>query len=195
MSELKGDGKPSPFLIPEEVLSVRFETAEGTKHVSLSTTGAITIGKGESAIVVAADIDILRKISAMVRAPKVHEPASGTEADLPLNCRSTAKWLMRDDKSFASESGKEHGKFIGLTEAKKLYGYPLGVEWSTGNLREDVTPFHEGVILGAVGDDELVFEKPGYSLPYQFSVLSVIETRNATMKNNGHYLRSFYGKI
>lgn len=190
---LKGDGRPSPFLIPEEVLYVRFETAAGTKRVSLSTTGAITIGDGESAIVVAADKDILRKISAMIRASEIHEPASGTEADLPLNCRSTAKWLMRDDKSFASESGMEHGEFIGLDEAKNLFDYPLGVEWSTGYLRKDVTPFHEGVILGAVGDDELVFEKPGYSLPYQFSLLSVIEVRHASMKENRHYLRSFYG--
>lgn len=191
---LKGDGEPSPFLIPEDVLSVRFETATGIHHVSLHTTGAITIGEGKSAIVVAADTNILLKIATMIGAQKIHEPPLGTEADLPLNCRSTAKWLMRDDKSFASESGMEHGEFIRLDEAKKKFGYPLGVEWSTGNKREDVTPFHEGVILGAVGDDELVFEKPGYSLPYQFSFLSVIETRNASMNKNRHYLRSFYGK-
>ncbi len=189
----QGGGQPPPFLIPAERMTVPFETGDGIKRVMLDTTGAIMIGEGDSMIVVTTDAQILQKIAMMIRAPDIVEPLTGTEAELPLNCRSTAKWLMRNDKSVASESGMEHGEFIGLEDAKKTFGYPLGVEWSTGNLREDVTPFHEGVILGAVGDDELVFEKPGYSLPYQFSLLSAIEARNLNMKDNGHYLRSFYG--
>lgn len=189
----QGGGKPPPFLFPPESMTALFEGATGTKRVLIDTAGAIRLDAGDSTIVIVTDIKILEKITIMIAARDIIEPTKGVEAELPLNCRSTAKWLMRNDKSPASENGMEHGTFIGLEEAKKTFGYPIGVEWSTGNLREDVTPFHEAVILGPVGDDELIFEKPGYSLPYQFSLLSVIEARNLNMRNNAHYLRSFYG--
>lgn len=189
----QGGGKPPPFLFPPRSMTVLFEDATGIKRVLIDTTAAIRLDVGDSIIEIVADTKILQKITVMIAARDIIEPTTGAEAELPLNCRSTAKWLMRNDKSQASESGMEHGAFIGLEEAKKTFGYPIGIEWSTGNLREDVTPFHEAVILGPVGDDELIFEKPGYSLPYQFSLLSAIEARNLNMRNNAHYLRSFYG--
>lgn len=189
----QGGGKPPPFLFRPGSMTVLFEGATGIKRVLIDTTAAIRLDVGDSIIEIVADTKMLEKITMMITARDIIEPTMGEEAVLPLNCRSTAKWLMRNDKSQASESGMEHGNFIELEEAKKAFGYPIGVEWSTGNLREDVTPFHEAVILGPVGGDELIFEKPGYSLPYQFSLLSAIEARNLNMRNNAHYLRSFYG--
>jgi hypothetical protein len=165
-----------------------FETDRGMEQAMVGTSGTLTLQTdNRELIAVVTSGEILRKIDLMVKA--------GDRADgsLPLNCRATAKWLMRDDKSQSAETGMEQGTFIDLKEAKQLYGYPLGIEWSTGHERNLVSPFHEGVILGAVGDDELVFEKPGYDLPYQFSLLSVLETRHEDSKKNRYYLRSFYG--
>lgn len=189
----KGDDHSSPFFIA--TMLAAFETERGMEQAELGISDCLRLKTDHrELIIVQAREDILRKISLMVQAGNIGEPAPGVQPELPLNCRSTAKWLMRNDKSRNAEAGMHIGQFMELDEAKRRFEYPIGIEWSTGHKKRYVSPFHEGVILGPVGDDELVFEKLGYSAPYQFSLLSVMEARYADIKKkNRYYLRSFYG--